>query len=140
MALFSSTDLAELRAFNSDTQTDACRITRPSAPVLDETTFVYTPQPGPEVYAGPCQFKESSDAVMQVVGDGSYPLQLIDCYVDHDAPRIRRGDMLEVTQAEETGLVGRDMVILGVRAQTQPRGRKLTCQFVEASATHDPSS
>lgn len=143
MGLFTTTDLAELRAFSGSVHTGECVITRYGERELDEDTLVDTAGSGTMVYTGPFELRESDQAMEIPVGEGRLALQMLDVYVDWDAERIRRNDVLTITDAGEDGhtwMVGRDMLVLDQRVQTQARNRKLVCQFIEAGDDLDPTT
>lgn len=141
MGVFDTEDLAELRAFTDDNHdSGACTIRRYAGRVLDPDTLVDVVGEGTVIYTGGYQIKESAQAIDYAVGQGQLTLQMIDIYIDWDAPRIRRNDVITIDTAEHDWLVDRDLVVVDQRVQSQPRNRKLVCQMVEPNPDLDPTS
>lgn len=130
--LFTAQDLRDLRAFNTETQADECVIRSPGTRGFDSDTLRSSIADGAQIYSGPCQLKESDVASLTVVGEAQLALQHIDVYIDHDAANIPRRSTVEITSSGHAWLVGRELVVLDQRVQTQTRARKLVCEFAES--------
>lgn len=114
---------------------DQCVIERPSSRTLDTNTGVESVGQGTEIYSGKCRIAPTSERGEEVVGDEMVSWRDTDFFIPLSAPQIRQDDILTVTSATDSEMVGRVWRITDVRQATYQVERKLSAQSLKERRT-----
>lgn len=118
--------LTELRAQAESAMTATCVVTRPGAVTFNPVTL-QNDASAVTVYTGPCGVREAGQQAQagnagdQSFTEGSHVLSLPVA----GSEGIRKGDAVEVTAADDAGLVGRKFTVNRSSAQSHAAKRRL---------------
>ncbi|WP_242892853.1 DUF6093 family protein [Actinomadura litoris] len=114
--------------------TATCTITRTSGPGTEGPGGTWIPPDPVAVYSGPCRVvPATADERLLTLGENQVTSRRYQVAVRYDTAQLQVGDVVEVTEAVDEGLVGLKLRVLDVRYGSEQWERDLNTEEIESS-------
>jgi hypothetical protein len=124
---------AHHRPTATDAQTSECTISRSSnGGGTTDPDGTWHPPTATEVYTGPCRVVPNPERErLLVVGDQQVTRRRYQVAIRYDTPEIEIDDLIAITAADDTGLIGRKLRVVDVTYSSNQWQRDLIADEVE---------
>lgn len=114
---------------------DECVIAEPPPETFNTSSGTYTPTPGAEVYAGPCRAHDEGGADTDT-GATEVVVRKVMVAVPWDVePKVNQ--RLTLTTSKDPALIGVEMTIVGVEADSWVVVRHLECEHTAVESNEE---
>jgi hypothetical protein len=115
--------------------TASCEITRTAGAGSTGANGDWTPPDPVTIYTGPCRVvEERTNERISVVGEAQETHRRYTLSIRYDADEIHVGDIGEITESVDTGLVGKRLRVVDVQYGNEQWQRDLHCDELETGA------
>lgn len=119
---------AHHRPTATETMTADCTITRPTGPGRTGDDGIWVPAPTTTIYTGPCRIVAEPTAPRRRVGERQVIVARFHVAFRHDVAALQVGDLVTVTYAVDTDLVGRQMHVAEIAWGSEQWQRDVICE------------